>query len=74
MQLPVTEYDQAHPTDRTPTDPAEARSVDELVAETRFDLLADLMANNGHPYSRPRGYPSRPESGPVGESGVSRSH
>lgn len=41
----------------------------DILAEVRADLLADVV-DNADVYTRPRGYPKRPRSGPVVDEAV----
>lgn len=46
-------------------------SYDEILAEVQIDLLADLQQAGMPTYRRPRGYGTRPASGPV-DTGAGR--
>ncbi len=48
---------------------ANAAEAADLLAEVRADLLADVV-DNADVYSRPRGFPARPRSGPVEDDSV----
>lgn len=46
-----------------------AAEVADVLAEIRADLLAEVV-DNADVYTRPRGYPKRPRSGPITDESV----